>query len=120
MTTKDITDEQVRQAAQEYRAERSKPFVDERLARMTGQPLKVCQRAIERASRRGFVEWGVSARTCWPSDRIEHGSTFYNSANATLDDAEEFLAAMAAEGCTGIDLGALARGEYEAVKFGER
>jgi hypothetical protein len=32
---------------------------------MTGQPLKVCYRAMERAHKRGYVEYGVSLRTAW-------------------------------------------------------
>ena len=35
----------------------------------TGQPEKVCIRAIERSSMRDLIEFGVSLRTAWPTDR---------------------------------------------------
>lgn len=40
---------------------------DELLAARTGQPRKVCERALERACSRGLVDFGVSLRTAWPT-----------------------------------------------------
>lgn len=39
------------------------------LAQWTGEPEKVCYRAIERASERGLIEYGVSLRTGWLSEK---------------------------------------------------
>lgn len=44
------------------------PFPYDILVAMTGQPWKVCYRAMERAHRRGFIEYGVSLRTGWLTD----------------------------------------------------
>ena len=66
MATKDISDYQVVRAykrAMKY--EPSGPFVYEILAQETGQPEKVCYRAMGRAERRGFIDFGVSLRTGW-------------------------------------------------------
>lgn len=38
------------------------------LAEWTGQPEKVCFRAMERAERRGLIEYGVSLRSGWLTD----------------------------------------------------
>ncbi len=65
MATKDISDLDVVLALGE--AWNFDCFLSEKgemiLARRTGQPVKVCRRAIERAARRGLVEWfGYSRR----------------------------------------------------------
>lgn len=39
------------------------------LAARTGQPLKVCYRAMERAYRRGLVDYGVSLRSGWVTEK---------------------------------------------------
>lgn len=86
MATKDITDAQVCRAVQAYNdAIRAlpplptgpfgafgmspilyaPPFPYETLAAETGQPEKVCYRAMQRAERRGLVEYGTSLRTGW-------------------------------------------------------
>ena len=46
-------------------------------------------------------------------DELDH-------AHDVIDDALDFLSSMASDSWTGIDLGVLARDEYEIVKFGER
>lgn len=69
MATKDITDRQVCQAYAKSAAERGpdwdKPYSwpYEHLVEMTGQPMKVCYRAMERAEERGLIDYGVSLRT---------------------------------------------------------
>lgn len=71
MATKHITDKQVCEAYAEAARQRGKnwdrpyemPY--EILERITGQPFKVCYRAMERAEERGFIEYGVSLRTGW-------------------------------------------------------
>jgi hypothetical protein len=64
MAMKDISDKQVCEAYAEY-GENRESFPYEILARITGQPEKVCYRATERAQDRGFIECGVSLRTGW-------------------------------------------------------
>lgn len=44
------------------------PFPEELLCIWTKQPQKVCYRAMERAHRRGMIEYGVSLRTGWLTD----------------------------------------------------
>ena len=39
------------------------------LASETGEPEKVCYRAMERADRRGLLDYGVSLRTAWLADK---------------------------------------------------
>lgn len=92
MATKDITDQQVCRAVQDYNdavratppmpnnlfvrhilgmdpTAPSPPFPYEALAAQTGQPERVCYRALERAERRGLIEYGVSLRTGWLTDK---------------------------------------------------
>lgn len=65
MSRKDITDEAVVWAA--VRRQEVGGFVDAILCEQTGECLKVCHRAMERAQDRGLIECGVSLRTCWPT-----------------------------------------------------
>lgn len=65
MATKDISDLQVLQACRDYAAFRSVHFVDDILMTETGECAKVCERAMERAVRRGLIDYGVSLRTAW-------------------------------------------------------
>lgn len=73
MATKDISDLQVVQAYAEMRRqieaarETSQRFehADDILVRTTGQPEKVCYRAMERAYGRGLVEYGMWLRGGW-------------------------------------------------------
>lgn len=84
MAMKDISDEQVCRAVQAYQDAMKAlppvplgytfgmvpdytlpPFPYEALAVETGQPEKVCFRAMERALDRGYIECGVSIRTGW-------------------------------------------------------
>lgn len=90
MATKDITDAQVCRAVQDYNDAikalpplrsgpfglfgttpivYAPPFPYEALAASTGQPEKVCYRAMERAEKRGLIEYGVSLRTGWLTDK---------------------------------------------------
>lgn len=41
------------------------PYPYEILSVILEQPEKVCYRAMERAERRGYIEYGVSLRTGW-------------------------------------------------------
>lgn len=70
MATKDISDKQVCEAVRDARAADWKrggkecwPY--DLLAERTGQPFKVCWRALERAEARGLIEYGASLRTGW-------------------------------------------------------
>ena len=65
MATKDISDVQVVQA---YQAKSDK-YPHELLMEQTGQPEKVCYAACERAARRGLIDYGVSLRTGWITEK---------------------------------------------------
>ena len=75
MAMKDITDNQVCEAY--YKAEQERgadweneyDFPYEILAKETGQPEKVCYKTMERACDRGLIEFGVSLRTGWLTDK---------------------------------------------------
>lgn len=45
------------------------PWPYDLLAEWTGQPIKVCYRAMERAAERDLIEYGVSLRTGWLTDK---------------------------------------------------
>ena len=56
------------------------PWPNEILARETGEPEKVCYRAMERASRKGLINYGVSLRSGWLTPEgweflSKHGTT---------------------------------------------
>jgi len=40
-------------------------FADQLLVKWTGEPIKVCNRAMERAEDHGLIKSGVSLRTAW-------------------------------------------------------
>lgn len=63
MATKDISDVDVVHAVR-WATQAGRP-APEMLAECTGQPPKVCWRALERADRRGLIEWGVSLNRPW-------------------------------------------------------
>ena len=73
MATKDITDLQVVQAYAEMHRQREadrgsghpSEHADDILQRTTGQPEKVCERAMERAYGRGLIECGMWLRGGW-------------------------------------------------------
>ncbi len=74
MATRDVSDEQVVEGARLFHAENVEPGVmietiETYLHRVTGQPVRVCERAISRAIRRGLLECGVSERTGWPTEK---------------------------------------------------
>lgn len=66
MATKDITDLMVCQAYQD-RQPTELPY--DLLMQRTGECLKVCYRAMERAHGRGYIEYGVSLRSGWLTDK---------------------------------------------------
>lgn len=68
MKTADITDTQVCQAFAQWRESRDL-FADQVLMLLTNAPEKVAMRAMERAARRGLVEYGVSLRTGWLTEK---------------------------------------------------
>ena len=67
MARKDITDVQVCLAYQ--KRGKTSVFVNTILEDMTRQHRKVCFAAMERACGRGLVEFGVSLRTGWLTDK---------------------------------------------------
>lgn len=72
MSVKNVSDKDVCRAVADFRAAGMKgPWPYELLAQRTGQPEKVCFRAMERAVNRGLLEYGVSVRTAWLTDNGE-------------------------------------------------
>jgi len=65
MATKDVTDEMVLKAVEQSRSNGFNSWPYKILAQQTGECKKVCFRAMERAARRGLIEYGVSLRTAW-------------------------------------------------------
>ena len=76
MATKDITDRQVCEAIRdarnmEWRRDGENCWPYDLLTERTGQPFKVCWRAMERTYNRRLVECGVNLRTGWLTDAGE-------------------------------------------------
>ena len=69
MSTKDVTDLDVCRAYVDARAVEFRRYPYQFLAERTGQPEKVCYRAMERADRHGLIEYGVSLRTGWLTEK---------------------------------------------------
>jgi hypothetical protein len=73
MARKDVTDIMVLKAYKERNSmeigKRRWPY--EILAEWTGQPMKVCYRAMERANDRGLIECGTSLRSGWLTEKGE-------------------------------------------------
>lgn len=68
MAVKDISDEQVCRAYRDAREGGFSRWPYDLLEEWTGQPMKVCYRAMERAYRHELVEVGVSLRAAWLTD----------------------------------------------------
>lgn len=72
MSTKDITDLQVCLAVKAFHErDLDLPWPYEALAGETGQAEKVCFHAMRRADRRGYLDYGVSLRTAWLTEKGE-------------------------------------------------
>lgn len=77
MATKDISDLQVCIAARDRtaetlrrrRSEETGPNLIERLMAISGQCEKVCCCAAYRAAGRGLIDYGVSVRHAWPTEK---------------------------------------------------
>lgn len=70
MATKDISDILVLKAYQKYREQPiRKLFPYDYLMQWTGECEKVCFSAMNRCVRRGYVEYGVSLRTGWITEK---------------------------------------------------
>ena len=65
MARKNITDLQVLLALEKWKQDNRGPWAYETLAAETGECEKVCYRAMERAYDRGLLDYGVSLRTAW-------------------------------------------------------
>ena len=71
MSRKDVTDIMVLKAYKEF-GQMDLPrykWPYEILAEWTGEHEKVCYRAMERAHKRGLVEYGTSLRTGWLTEK---------------------------------------------------
>lgn len=74
MATKDITDLQVLQAFDEMWKQREqaggmREYPEHILMRVTGQPEKVCYRAMERAFGHGLLDYGLWLRGAWITEK---------------------------------------------------
>lgn len=76
MRTKDITDRDVCLAYEDYRRSREMYpnasnvlMTHDYLMLRTGAPFKVCDSAMKRACKRGLVDYGVSLRTGWLTEK---------------------------------------------------
>lgn len=69
MATKDVSDRQVCLAVARWNADREGMWPYELLMGWTGEPFKVCWRAMERADKRGLLDYGVSLRTAWLTEK---------------------------------------------------
>ena len=67
MARKDITDVQVIAACAAAIAARHHFCPHDVLAVISGECVKVCFRAMERASDRDLIDYGTSLRTAWPT-----------------------------------------------------
>ena len=65
MAMKDISDTQVLEAYLASKKPGDHRRTEDILQATTGQPIKVCWRAMERVDRRGLVEVGVSLSAAW-------------------------------------------------------
>ena len=73
MSRKDVSDLQVCQAYADcrlvdFKRDGQALYPDTLLMERTGQPWKVCYRAMERAQDHGLIECGVSLRAGWLTD----------------------------------------------------
>lgn len=68
MARKDVTDEMVC-LAYAKREPHTDVWPYDLLMQWTGEPMKVCYRAMERANDRGYIEYGVSLRSGWLADK---------------------------------------------------
>lgn len=69
MKRSDITDLMVCKAAAVYSEARDIRFITDILVMETGAPLKVVYAAVERTFGRGYLDYGVSLRTAWLTDK---------------------------------------------------
>ena len=68
MSRKNISDYLVVKAVDESAYDRDR-WACEILQNYTGEPQKVCYRAMERAHERGYLDFGVSLGTAWVTDK---------------------------------------------------
>ena len=72
MSVKDITDRQVCEAVERIARDRLHPghlTLAALLSEMTGQPEKVCWRAMERTCRRDLIDYGSSLNVAFLTDK---------------------------------------------------
>lgn len=87
MATKDILDLTVCRAVQQARDTNS--FATEVLEEITGESPKVCYRALERAYRHGLVNYGVSLRTGWLTEKGLELLTIPENPNGDCEERQE-------------------------------
>ena len=69
MAMKNISDRQVLLAQQRYQRDTAGRWGYEILSEETGECLKVCFNCLKRAADRGLIEYGVSVRTGWITEK---------------------------------------------------
>jgi len=69
MATKNITDIQVLKAYQDSKVTIDGKWPYDLLMELTGQCEKVCYRAMERACKRGLIDYGTSLRSGWITNK---------------------------------------------------
>jgi hypothetical protein len=69
MATKNITDFQVVKAQSDWHKNQDGKWGYELLQERHGECQKVCLRALDRAYQRGYLEYGVSLRTAWLTEK---------------------------------------------------
>jgi len=69
MSRKDISDKWVCKAYQVSRFSSPRIWPEELLHKWSNEPIKVCERAMERALMRGYIDFGVTLRTGWLTDK---------------------------------------------------
>jgi len=124
MSTKDVTDAQVCRAVADWWANMDGPVTYELLAARTGECEKVCFRAMERAERRGLLEYGVSLRTAWLTEEgkalIADVKTFERLGQRYREHPEPQAKADECNGCAFYDDpdGCIDAGELSREAFG--
>lgn len=74
MATKDVTDLQVIEAYIQFKVSSKLYGINDNwpyviLSNLTGECEKVCYRAMERACNRGYIDYGVSLRSGWVTQK---------------------------------------------------
>lgn len=109
MSTKHISDLEVLEACRDWRTHGQ--FADALLAVRTEQHPKVALRALERADKRGLIEWGVSLRTAWPTPAGQALLEQHGRSTTAVELKPD------ADGCIGVQVLCLAGGALRSAWY---